>query len=83
MATLPQCWESVSLAWHKLKTEKSNKTSIPAIWLDTANAYGSMSHQSIYHPLKHYGIDCASIDFLTSYYNGLHSTSFRTNAWPS
>ena len=45
MATLPQCWESVSLAWHKLKTEKSNKTSIPAIWLDTANAYGSVSHQ--------------------------------------
>ena len=32
----------MSLVWDELKTAKSNKTSIAAVWLDIANAYGSI-----------------------------------------
>ena len=42
------CLGSISLVYHELRAEKLNKTSIAAIWLDIANAYDSMPHQSIY-----------------------------------
>ena len=78
---VPLCLESISLVWHGLRAEKSNKTSIAAIWLDIANAHGFMPEKSIYQPLKLYGIDRSWIDFRTSYYNGLCSTSFSTKWW--
>ena len=78
MPKVHQCWDSMSLVWHDLKAEKSNKISIAAIWFDNENAYVSILYQSIYHALKHYGIGCPSLDLLTSYYNGLCSTFFST-----
>ena len=47
MAKIPGCWEHMSLVWDELKIAKSNKTSITAIWLGIANAYGSIPHQLI------------------------------------
>ena len=80
MAKVPGCWEHLSLVWDELKTVKSNKTSITAVWLDIANAYGSIPHQLIFYSLKHYGINPTWIDFVTSYYNGLWNKSFSTKA---
>ena len=67
MAKVPGCWEHMSLVWDELKTAKSNKTSITAVWLDIANAYGSIPHQLIFYSLKRYGINPTWIDLLTSY----------------
>ena len=80
MAKVPGCWEHMSLVWDELKTAKSNKTSITAVWLDIANAYGSIPHQLIFYSLKCYGINPTWIDLLTSYCNGLWSKSFSIKA---
>ena len=50
------------------------------MWLDTANAYGSIPHQQIFYLLKHYGVNPTWIEFLTSYYDGLWSKSFFIKA---
>ena len=71
MGKLHQYWNSISLVRHELNAEKSNNTSIAAICFDIANAYCSIPYQSIYHTLKHYGIDHPSLDLLTCYYNDL------------
>ena len=56
----------MSLTWDKLETAKSNKTSIAAVWLDIANAYGSIPHQLIFYSLKRYCINPTWVDLLTS-----------------
>ena len=53
---IPGCWEHMSMVWDSLKSAKHDKTSLSAIWLDVANAYGSVSHQIIYFALKRYGV---------------------------
>ena len=71
MAKAPGCWEHVSLVWDELKATKSNKHSTAAVWLDIANASGSLSHRQIFYSLKRCGINTGWIDFPKSYSNGL------------
>ena len=80
MAKVPGCRQHMSLVWGELETAKSNKISITAVWLDLANAYGSIPHQLIFYSPKFYGINPTWIDLLTSYCNGLWSKSFSTKA---
>ena len=57
ISNLPGCWEHMSLVWEQLKSTKVKKTNLTAVWLDIANAYGSIPHQLIYLALESYGID--------------------------
>ena len=36
------------MVWDSLKSAKHDKTSLSVIWLDVANAYGSVPHRLIY-----------------------------------
>ena len=80
MEKVPGCWEHMSLAWSALKNSKSGKGNLSAIWLDVANAYGSVPHQLIFFALKRYGVPSAWIDLVQAYYNGLWSKSFSDSA---
>ena len=42
MAKVQGCWEYVSVVWNDLKSTKVEKTNIATVWLDIANAYGSV-----------------------------------------
>ena len=48
---VPICWEHMSVVWDELKSRKAEKSNIAAIWLDIANAYGSVPHQLLFLPL--------------------------------
>ena len=76
ISKLPGCWEHMSVVWEELKSRKVNKSNLTAVWLDIANAYGSIPHQLIFLALKRYGIDPIWIDVIKSYYSGLWSRSF-------
>ena len=80
ISKLPGCWEHMSLVWEELKLSKSNKSNLSAVWLDIANAYGSIPHQLIFLALQRYGIDPIWIDLIKSYYSGLWSKSFYQNS---
>ena len=56
MEKIPGCWEHMSMVWSELKSSKSNKGNLAAIWLDIANAYGSVPHQLIFFALRRYGV---------------------------
>ena len=80
MEKVPGCWEHISLVWDELKDSKINKGSIAAVWLDIANAYGSVPHQLIYFALERYGVHPHWIQIFKSYYDGLWSRSFSSSA---
>ena len=71
MAKVPGSWEHMSLVWDKLKTAKSNKSNIVAVWLDIANAYGSAPHHLVLFALEWYWVSQRWIKIIKSYYGGL------------
>ena len=56
MEKVPGCWEHMSTIWSALKEARSNKSDLATIWLDIANAYGSIPHKLIFFALKRYGV---------------------------
>ena len=72
MEKIPGCWERDSL-----QSEKHDKTSLSAIWLDVANAYGSVPHRHVYFALKRYGVSEKWINIIHQYYGGIWSKSFQ------
>ena len=56
MEKVPGCWEHMSVVWVELKSRKTEKNIIAAIWLDIANAYGSVPHQLLFFALRQYSI---------------------------
>ena len=56
MEKVPGCWEHISMVWAALKEAKSKNLSLATIWLDIANAYGSIPHKLIIFTLFRYGV---------------------------
>ena len=73
MEGIPGCWEHMAMLWDTLKESITNKNSVSTIWLDVANAYGSIPHQLIFLALKRYGLPDHWINIIRHYYGGLWS----------
>ena len=56
MEKVPGCWEHISMVWAALKEAKSKNLTLATIWLDIANAYGSIPHKLIIFALHLYGV---------------------------
>ena len=79
MEKVPGCWEHMSTVWDLLQKAHSEKLDLFAIWLNIANAYGSVPHRLIFFVLRRYGVPESWIDLVVYYYNGLWSKSFSTS----
>ena len=78
------CWEHLSMVWHALKEARTQKSTLATIWLDIANAYGSIPHKLIIFALRRYGVSPQWIRLVENYYKGIFSKSFSesaTSAW--
>ena len=80
MEKVPACWEHMSTVWSALKEARSNKSDLATIWLDIANAYGSIPHKLIFFALKRYGVHDHWISLVQNYYVGIYSKSFSESA---
>ena len=80
MEKVPGCWEHMSVVWSSLKAAKADHSNLAAIWLDIANAYGSVPHKLIFFALERYGVPKLYLNLIRSYYIGLWSKSFSNNA---
>ena len=80
MEKVPGCWEHMSTVWSALKEARSNKSDLATIWLDIANAYGSIPHKLIFFALKRYGVHDHWISLVQNYYVGIYSKSFSESA---
>ena len=52
MRKVAGCWEHTAMVWSALKDARKNKKDVAAIWLDLANAYGSVPHKLIVFALR-------------------------------
>ena len=80
MEKVPACWEHISMVWAALKEAKSKNLSLATIWLDIANAYGSIPHKLIIFALHWYGVSPKWIHLIETYYYGIFSKSFSQEA---
>ena len=71
----PGCWEHTAMMWSALKHCKMNSKSLAVLWLDLANAYGSVPHQLIVFALRRYKVPEKIIDLVMKYYWGLWGRS--------
>ena len=84
MEKIPGCWEHLSMVWHALKEARAKKSNLAVIWLDIANAYGSIPHKLIVFALHRHGVSPQWIRLIERYYEGILNKSFSksaTSAW--
>ena len=80
MEKVPGCWEHMSVIWDELKSRKTERSNIAAIWLDFANACGSAPHQLLFFALRRYSIPEHWVSLFIKYYEGLWSISWSDSA---
>ena len=80
MEKVPGCWEHISVVWAALKEAKSKQLSLATIWLDIANAYGSIQHKLIIFALHLYGVSQKWVHLIKTHYSGIFSKSFSQEA---
>ena len=71
------------MVWSAVKEAQSTKSSLANIWLDIANAYGSISRRLLSFALERYGVDPHWISLIKIYYSGIYSCSFSQFAQSS
>ena len=75
MRKVAGCWEHTAMVWSALKDARKNKKDVAAIWLDLANAYGSVPHKLIVFALRRYHVPDTWVELIMSYYDGLWGRS--------
>ena len=64
------CVEHTSAITQLIHEAKKGRKDLTVVWLDLANAYGSIPHQLIYKALQHYHVD-GHIQNIISYLDGI------------
>ena len=65
------CWEHTSMVWIALKDARSSSKPLSVLWLDLANAHGSVPHKLIAEALRRYQVPQDCSDLILGYYDGL------------
>ena len=68
------------MVWHALKEGRAQKSHLATIWLDIANAYGSIPHKLSLFALRRYGVFPQWIRLTETYYKGIFSKPFSKSA---
>ena len=72
IAGMSGCLEHTAVISQLIKEAKEGKSSLAVIWLDLANAYGSVPHSLVEDTLKAYHVPGKVRDIIQEYYRGLH-----------
>lgn len=74
------CIEHSYMIWETLQEAKKQKKDLSVIWLDLANAYGSVPHKIIEYALHFFHVPQQFIDYIMKYYRGF-KMRFTTNKY--
>ncbi|GFO45642.1 reverse transcriptase [Plakobranchus ocellatus] len=72
------CLELATMIWEAIHRAKSEKLNLDVVWLDLANAYGSVPHEMIQLALRMYHVPEVIQVMLDDYFSGF-SMRFSTN----
>lgn len=81
---VPGCIEHTSVLSKIIQDARENKGDLTVLWLDLANAYGSIPHKLVELTLRRYHIPDRFVDLLKHYFNGFkmrYSTNGFTTDW--
>ena len=81
---VPGCLEHATMIWDSIQKAKSNRRNLDVVWLDLANAYGSVPHEMIQMSLKAYHVPENIRKMLDRYFGGFtmrFSTKEYTTNW--
>lgn len=79
VAGIPGCLEHASMIWEVIQKAKSQKKDLDVVWLDLANAYGSVPHQMIQQALRMYHVPENICQMLEKYFGGFRMRFSTTN----
>ncbi len=68
----PGCVELASMIWEQIQTTKREKKDLHVIWLDLANAYGSVPHLLIAYGLEFFYIPDNIRTMIMNYFQDMH-----------
>ncbi|GFO02404.1 reverse transcriptase [Plakobranchus ocellatus] len=81
---IPGCLEHATMIWEAIQRAKSEKLNLDVVWLDLANAYGSVPHEMIQLALRMYHVPEVIQVMLDDYFSGFRmrfSTNSYTTNW--
>ena len=81
---VPGCIEHTSMIWEAIQRAKRSRLSLYVVWLDLANAYGSVPHQLLWKTLEAHHVPQPVIHILQEYFSGFmmrFSTKTYTTRW--
>ena len=74
----PGCLEHVAMIWDTIRYARQEKKDLYVIWLDLANAYGSVQHHLIAKALDFFWVPNKVREVIVRYYNGFFNAFFYT-----
>ncbi|XP_072047083.1 uncharacterized protein [Amphiura filiformis] len=77
----PGCLEHTSMIWHTIQESKKMRKDLSVVWLDLANAYGSVPHALIEFAMEFMWIPEKVRSFIMQYNSEQHSTQPRGRGW--
>ena len=80
----PGCLEHAQMIWNSLMAAKRERKELHVVWLDLANAYGSVPHTSIKLALEFFHVPEKVIDILMQYFGNAFmrfTTNDYTTSW--
>ena len=84
VAGMPGCLEHTGVLTQLLREAKENKGDLIALWLDLANAYGSMPHKLVEEALTRHHVPPSVCDLIADYYKNFRlraCSSSVTSEW--
>ena len=81
---IPGCVEHTYAIWEEIRSAKEEKSDISVIWLDLANAYGSVPHAMIEEAMDFFWFPNELQEIIMSYYNNFQmrfTTGTFTTDW--
>ncbi|KAK0134731.1 Retrovirus-related Pol polyprotein from type-2 retrotransposable element R2DM [Merluccius polli] len=83
---VPGCLEHRGVVTQLLREARENKGDLVVLWLDLANAYGSMPHKLVLEALERHHVPAAVRDLILDYYSDFSlrvSAGSTTSEWHS
>ena len=81
---MPGCLEHTGVQTQLLREAKENKGDLTVLWLDLANAYGSMPHKLVEEALMRHHVPPSVCDLIADYYKNFRQracSSSVTSEW--
>ena len=65
------CLEHTSMIWHQIQTAKSEKRDLHVVFLDLANAFGSVPHSLIWGTFDYFRVPRVVVNLVKSYFQDI------------